>query len=973
MRERARVVPVGLVLTLLLVALSASAGPVLAQGAIAGRVTDELSGAPLRTVLVEIIDSAGGVAARGMTGPAGTYRIEDIPAGSYTVRFTSPGWSTATVTGQTVTAGQVAAVSAVMSEQSYSLNPITVTASKTEEKTLDAPAAIEVVQPRDIEERPAITIAEHVKHKPGVDVITTGVQSSYVTVRGFNNIFSGATLTMTDNRIARVPSLRANIGYMNPTTNLDLDRVEVVLGPGSALYGPNAANGVIHNITKSAIDNPGASFSVAGGLRQQGSGQGVGGLPFEGSDKGIFHTEGRVAFAPSDKIGVKVSGQYFSGTEFTFIDQVEAGRQGDAQMCVASGYDFSNPGCIPFETGLDLTDPADQALLMTSVDNAALGRNNDLERWTIDTRVDLRPDGDTQITLAGGRSSTAHSVDLTGLGAGQVVDWAYNYLQGRVNHKDLFAQVFYNFSDNESSYLLRSGRPLIDKSSLLVAQIQHSSQFAQRHRVIYGADFLRTTPDTDGTINGQNEADDEITEFGGYAQWEWSINPQFDFVGALRVDNNSRLEDPVFSPRAAVVYKPDLENSIRATFNRAFSTPTTLNLFLDISGFTLPITGTPFQYDIRATGSTDVGHLYMRDANGTPMHMSPFNVLLGGSSRDFLPTTTAQLWSEAVALVSAGNAQAAQLLALVGTPSDAQVGFLPLLLDQGVATGGAPPAGCIAAPFCELVDIGALRDIDRLKPTITNTLEVGYKGLFGGRVLLGVNGWWSHITDFTSALRLASPNLFLNGLDVGAYLTQEFVNLVGVAFPDVATAQATAAGLAETMGRIPLGTVTPQSVGGTDAGMAFVYENLGSIDVYGGEVAASFALGDRFEVATSVSVVDKNQFTSSGPRPETIPLNAPTVKGAAAVTYRNDDAGVNGGVRFRAQNGFPANSGVYVGEVDSFGVLDAGFGWRLPGFDDVTLQLDVQNVFDNRYQTFVGAPELGRFIIARVRWDYNPF
>ncbi|MCG8469613.1 MAG: TonB-dependent receptor [Gemmatimonadetes bacterium] len=943
-----------------------------AQGGLVGTVTDDATGAPLAAVLVEVLDGSGAVVASGITGPAGAYRIGDIGAGTYTVRFTSPGWGTATQTGQTVSAGRLTSLSVTMTEQSFSLNPITITASKTEEKTLDAPAAVAVVQTTDIDERPATSIADHVRDQPGVDVIDTGVQSSYTVVRGFNNIFSGATLTMTDNRIARVPSLRANISHFNPTTNLDLDKIEVVLGPGSALYGPNAANGVIHNITKSPIDFPGASFSVAGGLRQQGDGDGVGGLPFTGDDEGLFHAEGRIAVSSSEKFGFKISGQYFQGTEFMFVDATEAAAQQGATACEASNFDLTSEACAAFTGGLDLTDPTDQATFQQSVRNAALGRDNDLERWSLDARVDIRPDPETAIILAGGRNNAANSVDLTGLGAGQVVDWAYNYLQARLTHKDLFAQVFFNKSDNDQSFLLRSGRPLIDKSSLFVAQLQHSSRVGEQHRFIYGADLLRTSPDTDGTINGQNESDDDVTEVGGYAQWEWAVSPKWEFVAAARIDDNSRLEDPVFSPRAAIVYKPDLANSLRVTFNRAFSTPTSLNLFLDISGFTLPIPGSPFTYDIRATGSTDVGHMYMRDENG-PMHMSPFNVLLGGSARDFLPTTTGQLWSTAVALVGAQDPQAAALLGLIPAPSDAQVGILPLLLDPGVATGGTPPAGCVAAPFCSLVDLATLQDVPRLKPTITNTLELGYKGLVGSRTLIGINGWWSRINDFTSALRLASPNLFLNGQEVGAYLGQAFAGLVGTAFPDAATAQATAAQLAGTIAQIPLGTVTPVSVGGTTSGMAFVYENLGTVDVFGAEVTANFVLSDRFELAANLSVVDKNEFESSGPRPEIIPLNAPTVKGTAALTYRDDEAGVNGGLRFRALNGFPANSGVYIGDVESYEVLDAGFGFRVPGWQDLWFQFDVQNVFDTQYQTFVGAPELGRMILARLRYDYRPF
>jgi len=952
----------------LILAVLGGAGPLAAQdGGIAGTVTDDATGAPLASVFVEVVRGDGTVVATGVTGPGGAFRIGGIQAGTYTVRFTSAGWGTVTETGQTVTGGQLTGLSVTMSQQSYSLNPITVTASKTEEKALDAPAAVEVVSTQDIAERPATTIAEHVKGEPGVDVIDTGVQGSYVVVRGFNNIFSGATLTMTDNRIARVPSLRANISHFNPTTNLDLDRVEVVLGPGSALYGPNAANGVIHSITRSPIGDPGASLSVAGGLRQQSAGTG-----FESNDEGLYHVEGRVAVSPSDRFGAKLSGQYFSATEYLFTDPVEAEQRVIANACIQADYALSEAACLNFAQGLDLTSPEDQEILRQSVDNVARGRNNDLERWSVDGRVDFRPTEETSVILAAGHSRSVSSVDLTGLGAGQVVDWGNNYLQGRFNYRDFFAQAFWNRSENDETYLLRSGRPLVDKSQLFVGQLQNATRIGESHRVIYGADLLRTIPQTDGTINGQNEEDDDITEVGGYAQLEWSLTPRLDLVGAARVDKHSRLEDPVFSPRAALVFKPDLANTFRATFNRAFSTPTTLNMFLDISGGTIPLGG-PFQYDIRATGSTTMGHQFMRDAGGVPMHLSPFAPLLGQSKRTFLPTTAPQLFAEAAAAVSASNPMIAPILGLIGTPAEGSIPIVALTFDPSMVDAD-PTSACPTPPFCPTPGgLAGLEDIARLEPTITNTFEVGYKGLLGGRFLVGVNAWWSHITDFVSALQVSTPNVFLDGAGTFQFLNQQFQGLVGTVFPDAATATATAQQVAGAMAQIPLGVVTTTSAGGTEPALALVYRNLGSLDVFGGEVGAQIVLDDRFEIAGSLSIVDKNEFTTEGDNPEVVPLNAPTVKGTARLTYRDDGAGLNGSVRFRAQNGFPANSGVYIGEVDGLETVDLGLGWRIPGYRDLWLQLDVQNVFDSSYQTFVGTPQLGRMILARVRWDYNPF
>ncbi|TFG64800.1 MAG: TonB-dependent receptor, partial [Gemmatimonadales bacterium] len=103
------------------------------------------------------------------------------------------------------------------------------------------------------------------------------------------------------------------------------------------------------------------------------------------------------------------------------------------------------------------------------------------------------------------------------------------------------------------------------------------------HSLIYGFDYLHTVPQSEGTINGRHEDDDTVDEVGGYVQYEGALSDMFELVLAARVDKHSRLNDAVFSPRAAIVYKPDDTNSFRLTFNRAFTTPTTLNFFLDLS------------------------------------------------------------------------------------------------------------------------------------------------------------------------------------------------------------------------------------------------------------------------------------------------------------------------------------------------------------------------------------------------------
>lgn len=953
---RARALPALACLALLALPMAVDAQQ---EGAFAGTVRDSASQTSLAAVQVQVLSAAGQVVAGTTTGPGGTFRITGLPAGSYGLRFLLPGWQTRSLADQRIQAGQTTSLTVELSERSYNLNPITVTASKTVERALDAPAAVHVVSTEDIRERPALTQADHVKGVAGVDIISTGLQGHYVVARGFNNIFSGAMLMLTDNRIARVPSLRANITHLNPTVDLDIERMEVVLGPGSALYGPNAANGVLHSITSSPIDDPGTSFAVAGGLRQQ---QGAPEEPgVEDNDEGLFHGAGSVSVRGSERFGLRVSGQYFTGTEYRFVDPAEAAQRQTAQACQATGYDLMAPECLGFSQGLNLQDPADQMILVESVDNVAAGRNDDLERWSLDTRVDIRPQEEMAVVLSGGRTQAISSIDLTGLGAAQVDNWAYHYLQGRFIWEDFFAQVFWNKSDNDDSYLLRSGRPLIDRSELFVAQLQHATQLSPRQNFIYGLDLLYTNPQTEGTINGRNEEDDDLTEVGGYVQSETSLTDQLNLVLAVRLDNHSRLEDPVFSPRAALVFKPTQEHSFRATYNRAFSTPTTLNLFLDISGQTIPLGG-PFRYDVRAQGTTDMG-LTFRRSDGVPMHMSPFAPLLGESVRTFLPTTTGQLWAEMVALAQllaqTGqlDPQVAQFLASIPPPTAEQVPVVAARLN--------PQAEPDENPFEPLPGgLQGLQDIPRLDPTITNTFEVGYKGLLADRVLLAANVWYSHIDDWVSALRVNTPNVFLPAQALGPYLESQGMD------------PATAGQVAGALGQIPLGVVTIEQAGGTDPALVLTYQNLGDVDLFGSDLSATVIVADEWEVQGTFSVVSDDMFTANegDVTEEEIPLNAPTTKGSLSLRYRSQgEHGFNGQVRFRAQDGFAANSGVYIGPVDGYSVFDLTLGYRLPGFRGAAVQLDVQNLFDQEYRTFVGTPSLGRFALLRVRYDFNPF
>ncbi len=986
-------------LLLFLTALPAAAQ----EGALSGTVTDAQSGVGLSAVQVEVLRADGSVVAGGFSGAGGTYRIQAITAGTYAVTFSLPGWTLTEDASVTIASGQTASLSVTMAERSFSLNPITVTTSRRVEKALEAPAAIEVVTREDIMERPTVTPIDHVKEKAGVDFMPTGLQSNATVVRGFNNVFSGSTLMMTDFRIARVPSLRVNISWFNPTTSSDIERAEIVLGPGSAMYGPNAANGVIHFITRSPIDDPGMDFALSSGIRQQKSFSQEAGILTPGgfapatftqgsTDEITWQLEGRLAFkTDNDKFGVKLSGSYFTGLDYGYIDPVEKEQQSIALACQALDYDPTSAPCFNFSGDLA---PGDSELLRNRVDNVAGGsqgqasigdpqsdgtfvnnsaRDTDLKRWSLDLRTDFRPNRETSIILSGGHTDAINSVDLTGIGAGQVQNWGSWYAQGRFNWKRLFGQVFWNKNDNNETYLLRSGRPLIDQSYQIVTQLQHGFDINPQHGLTYGLDYLYTKPQSEGTINGRHEDDDDVTEIGGYVQYDGRFSPKWNVVAAARVDDHNRLSSAVFSPRAALVFKPTPERSIRLTYNRAFSTPNTLNLFLDISAQPIPLGG-PFFYDARAQGVSENGFQFSRDENGVPMHMSPFNPLVctinpaacagqtnPGSPREFLPSTTAQLWTEAVAVVAANDPAAGLLLASIAAPGATDIPVIGATLNT--------ETGSFVNP---VFDLRTIQDIQALDPTIWQTFEVGYKGLLlGSNLLLGANFYFTDVDQFVSSLQTFTPNVFLPEEATDAYLVDQFLPLVGTRFPDEATARATAAALASVIGGVPFGSIAPTTAGGTTAApILFTYQNLGDFNYFGADASLTYVFHQKWEIGGSVSWVGKDLFpTGADEQGEPVPLNAPKWKGALTVGYRTPTNGWNGAIRGRYVDGFPVASGVYFGSVDSYAVFDFNVGYRFPGRSGLTLQLDMQNIFNDDYTSFVGTPNFGRYTVLRLLWS----
>ena len=201
------------------------------QGIITGIVTDLKTGTPVADAAIQVL---GQEAASAATSPSGNFRLS-VPAGTHSIVVTRIGYETSRTDGVTIEAGATISVTIQLRSRALALNQLVVTVSRREEKELDAPASISTLSGEQISRMIARTPADHIKALPGVDLAATGLTQSYVVVRGFNNVSSGRLLSIVDNRYARIPALRINAINMIPTTDMDIERIELARGPGAAL------------------------------------------------------------------------------------------------------------------------------------------------------------------------------------------------------------------------------------------------------------------------------------------------------------------------------------------------------------------------------------------------------------------------------------------------------------------------------------------------------------------------------------------------------------------------------------------------------------------------------------------------------------------------------------------------------------------------------------------------------------------
>ncbi|SHM91977.1 Outer membrane receptor proteins, mostly Fe transport [Cyclobacterium lianum] len=286
---------------------------------ISGKVIESETKEPLIGVNILVKGKVIGT----ITDGNGNYNLTVSQAPPLTLIFSMIGFASKEVE---ITDNEVSGLQVILEEQTMLGQEVVVSASRVEESILQSPVTIEKMDILDVRETASDTYYKAIANLKGVDVTSTSINFQILNARGFNSTGNTRFVQLTDGMDTQAPALNFPIGNLNGPSELDVESVEFIPGASSALYGPNAFNGILLINSKSPFEYQGLSASYKQGINHIG---GRAGEP--ASPQPMFEGSIRYAHAFNNKLAFKLSASFMEAEDWYGTDQTDlnAAAQGD--------------------------------------------------------------------------------------------------------------------------------------------------------------------------------------------------------------------------------------------------------------------------------------------------------------------------------------------------------------------------------------------------------------------------------------------------------------------------------------------------------------------------------------------------------------------------------------------------------------------------------------------------------------------
>jgi outer membrane receptor protein involved in Fe transport len=417
---------------------------------------------------------------------------------------------------------------------------VVVTASRAEQELVNAPAAVSLITSDTIARTPATNIGELLRAVPGLNVAQTSARDVNLTSRGSTSTLATSQLALVDGRSVYLDFFGLVMWDLIPTNPAEIDRIEVIRGPASAVWGANAMSGVVNVITKSP-----RQLALEGGTSAS-FGVGTFGRNVPGQEDDsygtLFYMHGAHAEAVNDRLAFKVSASLYS-------QDALARPAGNIDNSFGTPYPpFSNTGT---------------------------------SQPKFDVRADYEMGARGTVSLSGGLAGT-EGIIHSGIGPFDVERGTrLGYLSAAWDQGSRHVAFFSNILHGIGTNLLTVSAagtplPLFFDTKTFNIEASDARTVGARHLLSYGGNYRRNTFDISLAPNG-----DDRNEGGAYLQDEIFLNERFRWVVGGRIDKFSSIDSAVFSPRTTLLFKPEASQTVRLSFNRAFRAPSFVNNNID--------------------------------------------------------------------------------------------------------------------------------------------------------------------------------------------------------------------------------------------------------------------------------------------------------------------------------------------------------------------------------------------------------
>jgi iron complex outermembrane receptor protein len=414
---------------------------------------------------------------------------------------------------------------------------VIVSASKKPERVSGVAAAVYVITREDIRRSGVTSIPEALRLAPGVHVARITATDWAINIRGLNDQFAQNLLVMIDGRKVYNHVFSGVFWDIQDTVIEDIDRIEVIRGPGAALWGANAVNGVINIITKNAKQTQGWHAIALGGSAEQSGSLRYGGTLNNGAH---FRAYGKF-FNRGDLSDVGL--ESLDGT----LGPNDA-QSSDDWRSVRGGFRFDlEPG-----HGLAGTSPNNFTLQGEAYANRY---EREFERRSI-----IFP---SAVSSQDGKAETSRA---TG--------W---HMLGRWQHKiaddsDTILQIYYD--QTQKDYDPSSGQ--VHTADI---DFQHRLPAGKREEIVWGFEYKFISDQFDESANIQMDPSQlDQNQWSAFIQDEIKIIPdRLTFIAGSKFDHNEFTELEV-QPSIKALYTPDKRYSVWAAISRAVRMPSRLEL-----------------------------------------------------------------------------------------------------------------------------------------------------------------------------------------------------------------------------------------------------------------------------------------------------------------------------------------------------------------------------------------------------------